>query len=183
MGEKVTFHPDTRIIQVDIAPTFIGSDWYVDLDVKIDLYSDGKEDWLTDADLNKMIFALGSAGGDPLPGGQQLGATFFLEGGWKIRPYEASHIFRITGNLYSRDGSSPYVPTVGAYNVQIVQQVSVLVDSTITDTTKQIDELHRLQGLNPNAPLIVTPTARQAGPSIQQVITGDGETTTTVQRS
>jgi hypothetical protein len=181
MGEKVTFHPATRIIQVDIAPTFIGSDWYVDLDVKIDLYSDGKEDWLVDQDLHKLIFAMGSAGGDPLPGGQELGATFFLEGGWKIRPYEANHIFRITGNLYSRDGSSPYIPTIGAYNVTIVQQVSVLVDSTTIDTNKMIDELHRLQGLQESAPLQITPTSRQAG-DIDLEITGDGETSATVTR-
>ena len=181
MGEKVTFHPATRIIQIDQAPTFIGSDWYVDIDVKTDLYSDGKEDWLTDPDLHKLIFAMSSVGGDPLPGGQELGATFFLQGGWKIRPYEASHILRVTGNLYAIDGSSPYVPTLGAYNVQIVQQVSVLVDSTIANTTQQIDELHKLQGLNKAAPLIVTPTTRQAG-NIQQVITGDGETSTTVTR-
>ena len=43
MGQKVTFYPVTQIIQVDIAPV----DGVIDLDVKVDLYSDGKEDWIT----------------------------------------------------------------------------------------------------------------------------------------
>lgn len=131
MGEKVTFYPATRIIQIDEVPTLIGNDLVVDIDVKTDLYSDGKEDWLSNTDLNKLIFAMSSVGGNPLPGGKALGATFFLEGGWKIRPYEGSHMLRINGNLYASDGSNPFVPTVGSYNVQIIQTVSSLVDSVV----------------------------------------------------
>jgi hypothetical protein len=132
MGEKVTFHPATRIIQVDEAPVLDGDDWVVDIDVKIDLYSDGKEDWLADTDLNKLQFAFKRAGGDPKPGGE-LGATFFLENRWKIRPYEGDHWFRINGNLFSRDGSNPFVKTVGTYNVAITQEVSTLVEVVTSD--------------------------------------------------
>lgn len=143
MGEKVTFDPVNLIIQIDEAPTLLGDDMVVDVDVKIDLYSDGKEDWLIDADLNKLKFAIGSTGGDTKPGGQ-VGSTFFLEGGWKIRPYESDHWLRLAGNLFARDGSNPFVPTVGNHNVVITQSVSDLSGvieiggSGLTDTESAI---------------------------------------------
>jgi hypothetical protein len=126
MGTKVTFDPATRIIQVDTVPVLDGSDYVVDINVEADLYSDGKEDWKTDADLNRLKFAFKSAGGDQTPDGY-LGSTFFLENNWKIRPYEGDHWFRIDGNLFSRDGSNPFIKTVGAYNVAITQKVSEIV--------------------------------------------------------
>jgi len=122
MGQKVTFYPITQIVQVDIAPV----DGVIDFDVKIDLYSDGKEDWITDSNLTKVIFPIRSVGGDPLPEGS-LGGTFFLLPPWKIRPYESNHIFRVNGNLYSEDGTSPFTQTVGTYNVPIISTVSSIV--------------------------------------------------------
>lgn len=44
-----------------------------------------------------------------------------------------------------------------------------------------IDELHKIQGLNADAPMTVTQTTRSAG-DIELDITGDGETSTTVTR-
>jgi hypothetical protein len=128
MGVHVTFHSDTKIIQVDTPPDGDGA---VFVDVKTDIYSDGKEDWKTDPLLNKFLFPVAAVGGNPLPGSKALGSTFFLEYGWKIKPYEATHQLQINGNLYARDGSNPYLPTVGTFNVQIINQVSSLVDSTI----------------------------------------------------
>jgi hypothetical protein len=126
MGEKVTFDPVNLIVQIDEAPTLVGSDWIVDIDVEADLYSDGKEDWLIETDLHKLKFFMGSTGGDSKPGGQ-VGKTFFLEGGWQVRPYEDDHWLRVVGNLFTRDGSNPFVSTVGNYNVVITQSVSDLV--------------------------------------------------------
>lgn len=127
MGHKVTFNSTTKIIQVHIAPV----DGIVDIDVKIDIYSDGKEDWKSDATLNKFLFPVTAVGGDPLPGSKALGSTFFLEYGWVIRPYESNHTMQVNGNLYSRDDDSPFIPTVGNFNVFTVQSVSSLVDSTV----------------------------------------------------
>ena len=127
MGAKVSFNATTRIIQITQAP--VGGE--IDIDVKIDLYSDGKEDWITDSNLTKAYFPIRSVGGDPLPGEKALGATFFLDPAWKIRPYEGTHVLNVNGNLYSEDGSSPFTPTIGAYNVTIISAVSSLVDSTI----------------------------------------------------
>lgn len=131
MANHVDYDTDLRIIYVTTAPTLIDGDWTVELDVKIDLYSDGKEDWLSDDDLNKFHFPIRSVGGDDLPGDKALGATFFLASDWKIKPYEADHVFKVSGNLYSEDGTSPFMQTTGTYNIMVINTVSSLVDSTI----------------------------------------------------
>ena len=137
MGAKVTFDPTTKIIQVTEAP--IGG--VVNLDVKVDLYSDGKEDWRASATLFKYRFPIRAVGGDPLPGAKALGSTFFLAPGWTIRPYEADHRLIVNGNLYVEDGSSPYTTTVGAYNVLVEASVSSLVDSTVVQL-HEISDVH-----------------------------------------
>lgn len=134
MGAKVTFDPLTRIITVTQAPDVNGD---IFLDVKVDLYSDGKEDWVANENLRRLAFPVVSVGGNPLPGAKSLGATFFLASDWKIKPYEASHRLTVNGNLYSVDGGDPFIDTVGTYTVRIMQQVSSLVDSIV----QQQDEL------------------------------------------
>ncbi|MEX2010502.1 MAG: hypothetical protein WD874_01715, partial [Parcubacteria group bacterium] len=131
MANKVSFDATNKIIQITQAPV----DGIVDLDVKIDIYSDGKEDWLSNSTLNKYKFPVAAIGGNALPGSKTLGSTFFLLYGWKIRPYEADHTLNINGNLYSEDGSTPFSPTVGTFNVAIVSSVSSLVDANAQTAT------------------------------------------------
>lgn len=88
-------------------------------------------DWLSESDNSKYDLAMRVVGGDPLVGGKELGLTYFLMNGWKIRPYEESHTLSVNGNLYSEDGSSPFAPVIGSYNVMIINTVSNLVDSTV----------------------------------------------------
>lgn len=133
MGEKVTFYPEQKLIVVDQAPV----SGVVEIDVQVDLYSDGKEDWLEDSSLNKFVFPMYSVGGNPLPGSKSLGDTYFLKSGWQIRPYEASHTLRITGNLYEETGASLLTPTLGTYTVLAEMVVSNLSDSTV----QQLKEL------------------------------------------
>lgn len=140
MGAKVSFDTATRIISVTSAPVPVGNDMVVDLDIQADVYSDGKEDWLVTPALRKLKFPLRSVGGDSLPGAKVLGSTFFLDSGWKIRPYEANHRFRVNGNFYSEDGSSPFTDTLGSYRVFLEQTVSSLVDSTVA----QLDDLEHI---------------------------------------
>jgi hypothetical protein len=80
--------------------------------------------------------------------------------------------------------------TVSAGTINIIG-VGTVEDNTTGTTTVNLDhlvqgdhlqELHRLQGLDPAAPMTVTQTSRTAG-NIDLEITGDGETTTTVTRS
>ena len=134
MGAKVTFNEITKIIEVDEAPDVDGE---VFIDVKTDLYSDGKEDWVANENLRKFRFPISAVGGNPLPGEKALGSTFFLASDWKIRPYNASHRLTINGNLYAEDGSDPFLDTIGTHTVRIMQQVSSLVDSTVA----QLEEI------------------------------------------
>ena len=55
-------------------------------------------------------------------------------------------------------------------------------DNAIVIST-QVDELHKIQGLQAAKPMTVTPSTRDAGAGIHQNITGDGVTTTTVTRA
>ncbi len=131
MGVHVDYDTDKRIIYVTTAPTLTDGDWVVDLDIKTDVYSDGKEDWLANDSLNKFYFPVRSVGGDDLPGEKSLGATFFLDSGWKLKPYEADHVFQVNGNFYSEDGTSPFISTSGIYNIMVINTVSSLVDSIV----------------------------------------------------
>lgn len=120
---KVTFDGTNKLIIVSSSVT--------SLNVKTDLYSDWKE-WMTTDDNAKYEIAFSSVGGDPIiSGSYYLGSTFFLENDWKIRPQEANHTLTVDGNLYTRDQSSPFVQTIGSYNVLISMVRSNLVDQVI----------------------------------------------------
>jgi hypothetical protein len=128
MGEKVNFNELTKIITITEAPDVNGD---IFIDVKTDLYSDGKEDWVSNENLRKFQFPISAVGGNPLPGEKALGSTFFLASDWKIKPYSANHRLTINGNLYAEDGSDAFLDPDGSYTVRIMQQVSSLVDSTV----------------------------------------------------
>lgn len=88
-------------------------------------------DWTSIDDNSKYEIAMRFVGGDALPGNKELGLTYFIMNGWKIRPFEGNHTLNIDGNLYSDDGTSPYANVIGNFNVMIISSVSSLVDSTI----------------------------------------------------
>lgn len=120
---NVTFDGDNLLICVNQGVT--------QLDVKKDLYSAWKA-WAIQGDNSKYLPALRTVGGDPISDVKNLGATFFLINGWRIRPQEADHWLRVDGNLFTDpSGSSPFVPTLGDYNVTIESTVSNLSDSTL----------------------------------------------------
>ena len=104
------------------------------LDVQEDIYSAWK-DWVQTDDNAKYLQALAVIGGDPITETISLGSTYFLENGWKIRPQESSHVLTVSGNLYARDGSSPFVVTLGNYNVMISMARSNLIDTVNTAGT------------------------------------------------
>jgi len=115
---KVSFDGDRKLIIVEPGVT--------DIDVRTDLYSEWKR-WVLQGDNSKYSLAMDIVRGNPLPN-NQLGLTYFLLDGWKIRPYEGDHRLAITGNLYSVDGSDPIADTVGDFKVTVSMRVSNLVD-------------------------------------------------------
>lgn len=96
----------------------------------VDLYSRWV-DWLAVGDNSKYDPAFRFVGGDPISDTKNLGITFFIINGWKIKPQPADHRLLVTGNLYTDPaGSSPFI-SAGTYNVTIEMTVSSLVDSTL----------------------------------------------------
>lgn len=132
MGAKATWNPVTRIIKLTEAPVLVNGEPTVTLDVKVDLYGDQKEDWLANANNERRLRPpISVIGGQSTPTGF-AGNTFFQAADWKIEPFDADHILRISGNLYSVDGLSPFIkPTGGGgpYFVQIERSVTNIVDT------------------------------------------------------
>lgn len=129
---------------------FIVKPGITSFDVLVDLYSDAKEHWIADTTAMGFDFPIRAVGGDPLPGANELGRTFFLANDWKIRPDEVGHQLNVNGNLYSEDGSNPYVPTLGNFNVFVNSTVSNLVDA-IGRTLPEFTHLkYLIEGLRPS---------------------------------
>lgn len=76
--------------------------------------------------------ALRTVGGDPTVGANRVAAYFFLLNGWRVRPQEAHHTLTVTGSLVVDGGGNCFVPTVGNYQVQVVQSVPVLAEAVST---------------------------------------------------
>ena len=125
MVDVVTFDgPNKLIIEISVA-----GDNELDL---VEVYSEAKF-WMTQSDNIKFLQIFSVVGGDPITPTQNLGSTFFLENGWRIRPAELDHKLTIVGNLFTREaGQSAFVPVLGAFTVNTETRVSSLVDSSVS---------------------------------------------------
>jgi hypothetical protein len=95
----------------------------VTVEVERDLYSAWKRaSLLSSANMAAPPAFRASVGGDPLGGGLDAGAYFFLQNqdGWRIRPAEADATVTLTGNIIPEDPLLPLsTPTLGAFTVLI----------------------------------------------------------------
>ena len=98
-----------------------------EIDVAVDIYSAWKE-WSKSRDYLKWDAAMRAVGGDPLPGGDSLGRTFFTINDWKIY---VDHGVNFVGNLFADDGTSPFVLSQNSQLVTI--QRSTLVEKPNLD--------------------------------------------------
>lgn len=114
---KVTFDGESKLIIIN--------DEVTDLDIEADVYSAWKE-WASARDYLKFPDALRSTGGDPLPGGDFLGGTFFLRNGWKIFVKTGASAINVVGNIYTEEGTPVFATESG---VQLLtSRVSNLID-------------------------------------------------------
>ena len=82
-------------------------------------------DWAAQGDNLKYGMVLRQVGGDDLGGGLAIPPYYFLQGGWRVRPMEASHQLSLLGNLFVEGGGSPVVNTLGQFNVLVQYTVPV----------------------------------------------------------
>lgn len=123
MAQKLTYDPANRLFLLNSGVTAINA--------VVDIYSDAKEDWLTDPALNKFKFPLLAIGGQSIGGGQAISPYIQFRFGWKIRPDEADHTLTVTGNLITDDESSPFADVLGDYQVIIK---SIVTSNSLTTT-------------------------------------------------
>lgn len=97
-----------------------------ELNVK-DLWSRWVE-WFLTGDNSKYGLALSQVGGNDIDvsAGTSIPPYIYLLNGWKIKPREANHTLSVTDGILLVDGGGePFVPTTGAYTVQINYQQPV----------------------------------------------------------
>jgi len=124
-GQKVTFDGANKLIIVNYGVT--------EIDVRTDIYSDWKE-WMLVRENGKYALALSAIGGDPITDASNVGITYFLENGWRIKMWEGDHQLSVAGNLFTREpGEDPYIETEGNYKVTIATVRSNLVDLITPD--------------------------------------------------
>lgn len=91
-----------------------------------ELYYNWKQ-WSADIQNIMHPLALRYVGGDNILD-RKLGITYFLTNGWKIKPFSANYTLAVDGNIYSDDGSKPFIKADGDVNVLIINTVSNLID-------------------------------------------------------
>ena len=153
-AQKVTFDGYNKLIYVNEGET--------ELDAKIDIYSAWKE-WSSvlktgffdpdkgltyppDAQNLQWPLAITAVGGESISATEFLGTSFFLENGWRIKPWTsaAGYVLTITGNLFTREaGENPVIPesnvTVNLFRSSIVLATQTDVQLTDADKTAIAD--------------------------------------------
>ena len=157
-------------------------------DTQKEIYSAWKE-WIRQGDNAKYPPAFDTIGGDPTDGDQVVAPYFFCrnELGWRIKMPLADGEIIVSGNLFPRDPTTSLFEQTSGYDAFLRLQVSTkaVVVSTgsgvPSDLQAKIEELWQIRGLDQNNPVTVTESAEQSG-TIDIVISGDGETTSTATR-
>ncbi len=125
MGAKIAFDAANRKFVVTQPPDVNG---VIEIDIQVDLYSDGKEDWKNEAypGIANMRFPVNAIGGDQF-GREKLGISYLILNGWSFKPYEADHTFRLIGNIGTSGDWELVDDTIGQYRVRVENKVSSIV--------------------------------------------------------
>lgn len=136
MAPKVTFNPVAREIEVTLAPD---GDGVIDLNVQVDVYSDGKEDWLATAELQKYRFPIEAVGGFNTAAGKQ-GTLYILKTPWRLRLYDADHELRLDGVLVAEDGTRVWLGPTTPRNIAVTSLVPNNVVSVVPPAAGTVAE-------------------------------------------
>lgn len=133
-GQKVTFDGPNRLILINFGVT--------EINFLQDVYSNWKEWMLDPTSVNaKYLPAISVIGGDPLPGSRQLGTTFFLENGWRMRTWNGNHTLTVNGNVFTREGDELFVDTTEPVTTRIVLNTSTLVETVIPEASLSVGDI------------------------------------------
>ena len=130
MGTKITFEPIKRKFVCDGPPV----SGVIEIDLQVDLYSDGKEDWLVDGTLNVMRFPIDALGGNPF-GSTTFGDAYLITDGWTFKPYEGDHVLRLVGDVGTDDGRQLVDTSIGSFTITIEYAQSAIVKVVETGTS------------------------------------------------
>lgn len=156
-------------------------------DVGQDIYSAWKR-WVVSGQ-GQFDSAFVVEGGTPIGAtGLFTGTTFLLVNGWKLMAADHDHQTILSGNLFSDDGvvsiSNPIGQSTifasGSVNAQGVSTGGVQ-QNTLDEIKNLIEEVHRLQGLDPLNPVTATPNTVSTG-DIDIDVTGDCDNITILTR-
>jgi len=142
-NQKVSWDPINKLIYVN--------EGVKELDAKIDIYSAWKEWTLGSQEYPFPVWrrpAISAIGGEPITPVVNVGSTFFLENGWRIKPWPSGtgYVLNIIGNLFTREaGDNPVIPES---NVTITLERSSLatasligLEEAITQIEEKVDEV------------------------------------------
>lgn len=168
MPNVVTFDTD-RLLIIEI-PVFAGSPEVMQDNVTSmqEIYSEWKELLANTAgspSTGSLGFppAIRQVGGDPITDTQDLGITYFVTNGWRMKPAEGNHKWTVDGNVWTDPaGQSVFAFTDGAFNVNTETKVSNLVDSSVArlDLVQLLNAvwIDTVNGISGTAEGIGTPT-------------------------
>lgn len=141
MGNIASFDPTAQRIFIISGET--------EIDVRVDLYSDCKEDWLASDELPKYRFPFSVVGGDETIPGQSITPYFFLGEDWHLQPFEADAEITIIGNIFRTLGGAIGKPTSGEYTVLFdrITTVTLVEGGEGALTQEQHDQLMSLPDL------------------------------------
>lgn len=123
---------------------FIITSGETSINVQDDIYEYWKEQVQID-DNSKWEQAMTSVGGEPLPGGKYVPSFFFLLNGWKVHSYEGITTVFIGTNLFTDDGSSPFVQEAG--HAPVIAETTTGVTTTGGSGVLPADILAIVQGV------------------------------------
>lgn len=113
------------------------------------------KDWAILSDNAKFLEAFRAEGRSPTGPSTFSTPYFFLTNGWKIRPHEADHTLTVDGNVLVDGGvGSPFIPTLGAFNVLIdpINRSDLPIVETSANVTSQlVRDAMQLDPTDPNA--------------------------------
>ena len=181
-------YPDQKVVFDGPNKTILVSEGVTNIDVQEDIYSGWKE-WVLNSPESPIpssyLEAISTLGGDPITEETFIGDTYFLENGWRIKPWPTGvgYVLNIVGNLYTREtGGNPVLPES---NVTISLTRSNITETAIAggaNTENRLLEIWRILGLDALNPQVIRDTSITVGDITLTIRQDTAEEYTTVTR-